>query len=105
MRNEDKARAHLQSAMKYLGFGMTPEQNKAKTPNYWRHGWEPFEGTEEPSAEGLKTQKEQDAKMLQLAKTKAQEKKNRKSDLANMFAHTRLKDKYKNKSPQGSYEV
>jgi hypothetical protein len=28
MRNEDKARAHLQSAMKYLGFGMTPGQKK-----------------------------------------------------------------------------
>ena len=29
MRNKDKARAHLQSAMKYLGFGMTEEQEKA----------------------------------------------------------------------------
>ena len=29
MRNEDKARAHLQSAMKYLGFGMTEEVEKA----------------------------------------------------------------------------
>ena len=26
MRAQDKARAHLQSAMKYLGFGMTPDE-------------------------------------------------------------------------------
>ena len=29
MRAQDKARAHLQSAMKYLGFGMTPDELKA----------------------------------------------------------------------------
>ena len=28
MRAQDKARAHLQSAMKYLGFGMTPDEEK-----------------------------------------------------------------------------
>ena len=105
MRNEDKARAHLQSAMKYLGFGMNPEQKESKTPNYWRHGWEPFEDTEDSPAESLKIQKERDAEMLQLAKTKAQEKKNRNLDLANMFAHTRLKDKYKNLSLGGASEA
>ena len=38
MRNEDKARAHLQSAMKYLGFGMNSPDKKPQDDA--AHGWD-----------------------------------------------------------------
>ena len=102
MRNEDKARAHLQSAMKYLGFGMTPEQKEPKTPGYWRDGFDPFEDTGGQPAESLETRKAQDAKKLQL--TKAKERiQNREN--TRLSLHNTMKNGYKGRSAGGSNEV
>lgn len=54
MRNEDKARAHLQSAMKYLGFGLTEEEEKAwqKVQDANTQGHVRYPGA--PKSEGVK---------------------------------------------------
>ena len=66
MRNEDKARAHLQSAMKYLGFGMTPDEEMNKAG-------EKQEGYEEFAARKLQEKyKFQDASDSDVVKRAAQ---------------------------------
>lgn len=105
MRNEDKARAHLQSAMKYLGFGMnSPDKNSHDAA----HGWDmdsslyDNKDTKVWPAKGYKTQKEKDAERHELkeAQKRIREQENRRLSL-----HNTMKKKYNGRSAGGSYEV